>query len=143
MDKQKFDIDIDKVVRHWIETSDDDFDTMLSLFNSKSYGWCLFLGHISIEKLLNAYYVHKNKTHAPFTHNLYRLAELNELELNDEYSDCLDKITSFNLNARYNDYKIEFYTLCTKEFTFTWIENVKIIRSWIKQMLKKQQITMQ
>ena len=108
---------------------------MLSLFNSKSYGWCLFLGHISIEKLLKAYYVHKNKTHTPFSHNLYRLAELNELELNDEYSDWPDKITSFNINARYDDYKREFYILSTKEFTFRWIENIKIIRSWIKQML--------
>jgi len=135
MDEQKFEIDVTKIVKHWIETSDDDFETMLSLFNSKSYAWCLFLGHISIEKLLKAFYVDKYKTHAPFTHNLYRLAELNKLELSDEYSDWLDKITSFNLNARYDDYKREFYTLCTKEFTYRWIENIKTIRLWIKQML--------
>ena len=135
MDEQKFDIDVDKVVKHWIETSDDDFETMLSLYDSKSYCWCLFLGHISIEKLLKAYYVLQNKTHAPFTHNLYRLAELNKLELSEEYSDWLDKITSFNLNARYDDYKREFYTLCTKEFTKIWIENIKRVRLWIKQML--------
>jgi len=108
---------------------------MLSLFKSNSFGWCLFLGHISIEKLLKAYYVRKNKTHAPFTHNLYRLAELNELILSEEYSDWLDKITSFNLNARYDDYKREFYTLCTKEFTCIWIANINKIRLWIKQML--------
>jgi len=135
MDEQKFDIDVDKVVKHWIETLDDDYETMLSLYNSKSYGWCLFLGHISIEKLLKAYFVLKNKTHAPFTHNLYRLAELNKLELSEEFSDWLDKITSFNLNARYDDYKREFYILCTKEFTTIWIENIKTIRLWIKQML--------
>jgi HEPN domain-containing protein len=72
---------------------------------------------------------------APFTHNLYRLAELNKLELSEEYSDWLDKITSFNLNARYDDYKREFYILFTKEFTTIWIENIKTIRLWIKQML--------
>lgn len=88
-----------------------------------------------IEKLLKAYYVSKNKTHAPFTHNLYRLAELNELELTDEQSDWLDKITSFNLNARYDDYKKEFYNLCTEEFTEIWIENIKTMRKWIKKML--------
>ena len=32
--------------------SDDDFKTMLVLYDSKSYSWSLFLGHISIEKLL-------------------------------------------------------------------------------------------
>lgn len=130
-----FEIDVDKVVKHWIETSDEDFETMISLYNSNSYSWCLFIGHISIEKLLKAFYVQKNKTHAPFTHNLYRLAELNEIEMTDQLSDWLDKITAFNLNARYDDYKKEFYALCTKDFTETWIENIKIIRLWIKQML--------
>ena len=128
-------IDIEKVIKHWVDTSDEDFQTMLYLFESKSYAWALFLGHISVEKLLKASYVRKNKKHAPFTHNLYRLAELNELELTDEYSDWLDKITAFNINARYDDYKREFYSLCNKDFTKEWIEKIKIIRSWIKLML--------
>lgn len=75
MSDENLNIDIEKVVRHWIETSDEDYQTMLSLFDSKSYGWSLFLGHISIEKLLKAYFVGKYKKHAPFSHNLYRLAE--------------------------------------------------------------------
>ena len=121
MNEQKSDIDVEKITKNWIDTSEDDNQTMLSLFNSKSYGWCLFLGHITIEKLLKAYYVRKNKKHAPFTHNLYRLAELNELNLTEELSDWLDKITAFNLNARYDDYKSEFYALCTEEFAKKWI----------------------
>ncbi len=39
----KSNIDVEKIVNHWIETSDDDFNTMLTLYNSKSYGWSLFL----------------------------------------------------------------------------------------------------
>lgn len=128
-------IDTDKIVKHWIETSEEDFQTMLSLYNSKSYGWALFLGHISIEKLLKAVYVNKFQKHAPFLHNLYRLAELSEINMTEEQSDWLDKITSFNLNARYDDYKREFYKLCTVEFTTEWIDKIKILRSWIKQML--------
>ncbi|GHT72650.1 hypothetical protein AGMMS50262_01990 [Bacteroidia bacterium] len=68
-------IDIEKIVKHWIDTSDDDFNTMLILYNSKSYHWALFMGHITIERLLKAYYVKNKGVHAPFTHNLYRLAE--------------------------------------------------------------------
>lgn len=128
-------IDVAKIVKHWVDTSDEDYKTMLSLYNSNSYSWALFLGHISVEKLLKAYYVNKFKKHAPFTHNLYRLAELNELELSEKYADWLDEITSFNLNARYDDYKREFNTICTPEFTSDWINNIKIIRKWIKQML--------
>jgi HEPN domain-containing protein len=135
MNKENLSIDIEKIVKHWIDTSEEDYQTMLTLYNSKSYGWALFLGHISIEKLLKAYYVRKYKKHAPFIHNLYRLAELNEIELTEEYSDWLDKITSFNLNARYDDYKREFYSLCTPDFVSNWIEKIEIIRTWIKKML--------
>jgi hypothetical protein len=63
------------------------------------------------------------------------LAELCELEITDEYSDWLDQITAFNLNARYDDYKREFYSMCTPGFTRDWIEIIKILRKWIKQML--------
>lgn len=117
MSQNNPDIDLNKIVKHWIETSDNDFNTMLSLYNSKSYEWSLFLGHISIEKLLKALYVKRFKKHAPFTHNLYRLSELMDLEPTGEYSDWLDEITSFNINARYDDYKKEFHRLCTPEYT--------------------------
>lgn len=135
MSDNKSNIDVDKIVKHWIETSDDDFNTMLTLYNSKSYGWSLFLGHISTEKLLKALYVKRFKEHAPFTHNLYRLGELIGLDMSEKFSDWLDEITSFNLNARYDDYKKEFYQLCTPDYTQNWIEKIKIIRTWIKEML--------
>ena len=128
-------IDFKKIVNHWIETSDEDFQTMINLFESKSYNWSLFLGHISVEKLLKAYYVKKFHKHAPFTHNLYRLSELCELVLTEDFSDWLDKITSFNLNARYDDYKKEFYSICNENFTNEWIEKIKILRTWISKML--------
>lgn len=85
------------------------------------------------EKLLKALYVKRFKKHAPFTHNLFRLAELIGLELTDDYSDWLDEITSFNLHARYDDYKKEFYNLCTPEYAENWINKIKTIRSWIKE----------
>ena len=135
MQSENKNIDVEKIVNHWITTSDEDFQTMMILYASKSFGWALFLGHISTEKILKALYVKNFKSHPPRTHNLYRLAELNQIELSDEYSDWLDKITSFNLNARYDDYKREFYRLCTPEFTKHWIEKIKIIRLWIKEML--------
>jgi len=129
------DINIEKIVKHWVDTSDGDYDTMLILYSSKSYHWALFMGHITIEKLLKAYYVKKKGEHAPFTHNLYRLAELSALELSEDQEDWLYLITTFNINARYVDYKKEFYTLCTLDFTNEWINKIKLLRQWIKERL--------
>lgn len=134
MSDNRSNIDIDKIIKHWIETSDNDFNTMITLYDSKSYGWALFIGHISTEKLLKALYVKRFKEHAPFTHNLYRLGELIGLDMSEEHSDWFDEITSFNLNARYDDYKKEFYQICTPDYAKTWIERIKKIRIWIKEM---------
>ena len=122
------------IVKHWVESSDNDFNTMLVLFDSKSYHWALFIGHIIIEKLLKALYVKEKGEYAPFTHNLYRLAELCGIDLSEEQVDSLYRITTFNLNARYDDYKKEFYLMCTREFTDEWINKIKSLRQWIKQM---------
>jgi HEPN domain-containing protein len=59
-------INVEKIVKHWIDISEDDFRTMQALYTSGSYGWALFLGHLSIEKLLKAIYVNKYGKHAPF-----------------------------------------------------------------------------
>ncbi len=135
MVKQKLsESDIERIKNHWIETSEDDFRTMNELFKAKSYNWALFVGHISVEKLLKALFVKLHRSHAPTIHNLYRLAELCKLELVDEYSDWLDMITSFNINARYDDYKQEFYHLCTHDYAALWIDRIKELRQWIKKM---------
>jgi HEPN domain-containing protein len=128
-------MDVDKIISHWAESSEDDFNTMFILYRAGSYSWALFMGHIAIEKILKARFVKQNGTHAPFTHNLYRLAELGELEINEEQAEWLLKITTFNINARYDDYKKEFYSACTADFTKEWIEKIEKLRLWIKNML--------
>ncbi len=130
-------LNIEKIANHWIKTSDEDFDTMKLLFHSKKYTWALFLGHISTEKLLKAYYVKVNRKHSPPIHNLLRIAEESGLKVSDEYSDWLDTISLFNINARYDDYRREFYNQCTEDFTKLWIERIKEIRKWIKEKLEK------
>src|SRR3989304_4260305 len=102
-------IDIEKTINHWISRSDQDFDTMIHLYNTKDYHWSLFIGHLVIERLLKACVVKKTMTHAPFTHDLRRLAKLSQIELDEDHKKLLDTISTFNLNARYDDYKQDFY----------------------------------
>lgn len=68
--------DKDKIINHWFESSADDNRTIHAMYGAKSYNWALFVGHISIEKILKGLFVKKNDKNPPFTHNLYRLAEL-------------------------------------------------------------------
>ncbi|HBG71376.1 MAG: DNA-binding protein [Bacteroidetes bacterium GWF2_43_63] len=128
--------DSEKFQKFWSESSDEDFDTMLALYESKKYSWALFVGHLMIEKLLKAFFVQVNKDYPPFIHNLLLLAEKCKLELTDEQKLFFITVTAFNINARYDDYKMSFQKKCTPEFTSIWIEKIKINRIWIKEQIK-------
>lgn len=121
----------EKVIQHWILTSEKDYQTMHNLIKSKDYSWAMFLGHLVLEKLLKAHYVKKKRTHAIFTHDLLRLADRSGMELNQEMEEWLDEISTFNINARYASYKQDFYRLCTKEFADMWLERIELIRKWL------------
>ena len=128
-------IDIDKIIFFWKDSSEKDYRTMKNLLNSGDYNWAMFLGHLVIEKLLKAVYVKVHKKHAVHGHDLLRLTSGLELELDPVKEEWLDRLTTFNLNARYDSYKQDFYQLCTKEFAFEWSSNIEELRKWLLSQL--------
>lgn len=124
-----------QIIDHWIEGADKDYKTMMDLYNTRNFNWSLFMGHLVIEKLLKALYIKKTDSFPPLIHDLRRICEKAGIELSEEKIINLDTITRFNINARYDDYKHSFYNLCTENFTVDWINKIKNIRIWIKQML--------
>jgi HEPN domain-containing protein len=133
MDNEDF--NKDKLIEYWITGSDDDYETMIAMFDSKRFSWALFIGHLMIEKLLKAYYVKVKSDYPPFIHNLLRLAEKAEMSLTDDIKKQLVTITAFNINARYDDYKMSFKKKCTTEFTEEWIDKLKELRTWMKILM--------
>ncbi len=126
---------IENIIKYWIDSSNKDFKTMINLYNSKDYNWSLFIGHLVIEKLLKAIFVKKHRTHSIFIHDLLRLAKKANIELTREMEDDLDMITTFNINARYDNYKQEFYNLCTEEFTNIWKHKIENLRNKLIMLL--------
>lgn len=135
MDNKKF--DKEKLIKYWLDSSDDDYDTMIDMFKSKRYSWSLFIGHLMIEKLLKAYYVTAKSNYPPYIHNLLRLAEKADLKIDNDKKEQLVTVTAFNINARYDDYKMSFKKRCTPEFTTEWIDKLKELRKWIKQLIEQ------
>jgi len=131
------DFNKDKLIEYWITGSDDDYETMIAMFDSKKFSWALFIGHLMIEKLLKAYYVKVKSDYPPFIHNLLRLAEKAEMSLTDDIKKQLVTITAFNINARYDDYKMSFKKKCTPEFTEEWVDKLKELRTWIKILMQQ------
>ncbi len=120
-----------EIIEYWISSSDKDFKAMGSLLKNGHYVWSLFLGHLVLEKLFKALYVKNIDMNVPYTHDLAKIAEKTALTLTEKQKDLLDAVTTFNIKARYPDYKGMFYKKATKKFTEDYIKEIKGFRRWL------------
>ena len=130
-------MDKEELITYWTETAEQDYETMMHLYESKDYHWSLFIGHLVIEKLIKAIYVQNVNNNVPRIHDLLRLADKALLPVIDEQKDILDMITTFNISARYPDYKRSFYNKCNSNFTTESIDKIKELRLWLLTILEK------
>lgn len=119
----------------WFESSDEDYEVMQVLYNNKKNSWCLFLGHLVIEKLLKGLYAKNNTENpiAPKIHNLILLSQKSNLEVPEHIRKKIQVINTFNISARYDDYKKSFEEKCTNEYTTEQIKNIEEVRKWLKE----------
>jgi HEPN domain-containing protein len=105
------------------------------MFSSGEFVWSLFVGHLCIEKLLKACYVKSVSAVVPRIHDLYKLADRCGLEMTEEQKDALQYVSLFNIEARYEEYKREFYTKCTRAFAEQSIATIEELRSWLLEKI--------
>lgn len=109
-------------VTYWITSSADDLDSAEKLLEGKKYHHALFFLHLSLEKILKAIYVKKKDEPSPPIHDLVRLAEKSALAISEEIKLQLAEISTYNIAARYDDYKLRFYKKASKEYAEKWMK---------------------
>jgi len=119
-------------VENWLDSAAKDLQVCESLFEKKHFDWCLFIGHLVVEKTLKALWIenHHPKPH-PRIHNLLKLAKQIPLQLNEEQEDFLLDANTFYLSGRYPEDKKQFYKLCTLEYTQKHFNAIKTFRKWL------------
>ena len=124
-----------ELMKYWFESAVRDYETMQVLYENKKNTWCLFIGHLVIEKLLKGLYAKNNPDNpiAPKIHNLILLSQKAHLEVPNEVREKIQIINTFNISARYDDYKRSFDEKCTDEFTKKQVENIKEVQKWLKE----------
>jgi len=128
---------IQEHIQHWLDSADDDLDTAEKLFTVGKYDWCLFLGHLVLEKALKAHYVKDNGNQMPpRIHNLVKLAEKTHLVLTEEQVLFLNEVSDFNLEVRYPQYKTEFRQKCNREFCETKFAKIKGYHKWLESQIR-------
>jgi HEPN domain-containing protein len=125
-----------EIVAYWRVEADEALKVAYHLFEKRDYSYALFFGHLAVEKILKALFVKNVGLNVPRTHNLLRLAKATRIPVNEEKEYELVRITAFNLEARYPDYKRAFRKKCTAEFSTKEINTIQEVFSWLKSMLE-------
>ena len=126
-------------IDYWLSSADHDLDTAESLFAAEKFDWCLFLGHLVLEKALKALYVRDNDNRLPpKTHNLVKLAEKTTISLSLEQKIFFDEVNDFNIETRYPEYKQNFYERCTTEYTGNYFKKIKEQYRWLKSLIESE-----
>ena len=123
------------LMKYWFESAESDYETMKVLYNNKKNTWCLFIGHLVIEKLLKGLYAKNNSENPiePKIHNLILLSQKANLEVPNEIREKIQVINTFNISARYDDYKRSFDEKCTDDYTTEQIKNIEEVQKWLKE----------
>jgi len=124
-----------QIVEYWQTEAKEGLGVAIHLFEKNDYSYALFFGHLAVEKMLKAIFVKNISQDVPRSHNLLRLAKAAQIATNDQQKHDLIRITAFNLEARYPDYKRKFRKKCTREFSKIELQRIEKVFSWLKSML--------
>jgi HEPN domain-containing protein len=123
-------------INYWLELALEDFETAVFNISGKRYVPALFFYHLSIEKILKANWVKDNISNTPpFTHDLQKIAGETEIEWDAANFDYLSIVNTWNIEARYPDYKNTLQKIATVEYMNKHHEKLKILLHWLEQKL--------
>ncbi|MDO8505290.1 MAG: HEPN domain-containing protein [bacterium] len=123
-------------IEFFIGEGERNWKTAISMFKTKHYDWCLFVGHLTLEKFLKALVILTTKQSAPYIHNLQDLAKRAGLMPTATQVADLGEITTFNIEIRYDTDRRAFYKKCTKAYARKWLKHINELRIWLVQELE-------
>jgi len=124
------------LIQYWRKTAKHDYETMQGLFTLKRHCDSLFYGHLVLEKLLKALVVKQTRNYPKPIHNLLILLKDSNVQLSPKDVDFLAEVSKFNIKARYPDYKLAFYKLCTRKYTQDKIKRIDALYEKLCATLK-------
>jgi HEPN domain-containing protein len=126
----------EKHIDYWLKSSEDDWETVLSLVKAKRYLHALFFAHLSLEKLCKAIWVHRHKENLPpRIHHLVKLILASDIILEEDDLIFLQSFNDFQIEGRYPDYLFKINKICTFDFTVTTLQKVIFIKKCLLKNL--------
>ena len=123
-------------IEYWRQLAISDFDTAVYNVAGKMHVPALFFFHLCIEKILKANWVKDNMIFTPpFTHDLQKIASETDIEWSAENFDYLSVINTWNIEARYPDYKRTLQKIASAHYMKIQQKKVAALLQWLEQKL--------
>lgn len=121
-------------VKYWLDSATETNQVAKESYEAKHYDWAFFQWHLAVEKLLKGL-IAKQDEIPPYVRDLAKLALKAGITLTEAQNKRLDEITTYSINARYDDYKRRFYKKVNETmYHETWHAICQEIFLWIKNM---------
>ncbi|MEK7255246.1 MAG: HEPN domain-containing protein [Bacteroidota bacterium] len=136
MNKQEQNTDKLEHIEYWKISAGKSLTPAKHLFEAGDYVECLFLAHLTLEKLLKAHWVKDNTGDVPpKIHNLHKLASQTQLKLIPEQIAFLQKMNTFQMEGRYPDYNFSLYQDFDEHKTKQFLEEAENLYQWLLSKL--------
>ena len=121
-------------IHYWKTLAEETAET--ARYNANEHPeWAFFLWHLAIEKALKGLIV-KHDAVPPPIHDLEKLAAIAGIAPTPDQQDSLKEISTFAIEARYDDHKRSYYKKVTKaQYTLMWLPICEEVYTWLKNLI--------
>ena len=122
------------IIKYWHSSAKKNLNVSRDLYSIKHRSWSLFMGQLALEKLLKGLIIKLTNQTPPPIHDLKKLAKVAKIPLTHQKITQLDEISSFNIEARYDSYKLDFYRKADKSYTTKWLKIINQLFKWLEKL---------
>ena len=118
--------------RGWVRLAEGDLAVASLTLEGKFYSHCVFHCHEAVEKILKALWIeHTSQGVPPRIHDLPALAEQAGLDLSQQQTELLGKLSEQYLPTRYGDVVVEY----SREVAENYYRQTEELFSWLRPQL--------
>jgi len=119
--------------QEWLKQADYDFETAKAMFDTGRYIYSIFMCHLTIEKVLKAWYTKQNQEIPPKIHDLIFLIKKIKITISTEFLEFLEELNTLSVPTRYPEHLEKLIRQYTKERTKRILKICGDLFSWLKR----------
>lgn len=122
-------------IKYWVDLAKYDLKTAEAMFESRRYVYVLFTSQQAVEKMLKALVVKVKQRFPPRTHDLLKLAQTAQIDLDNKQREFLAKLSFYYMETRYPEELSKISRSITRKIALDYLNKTKEVFKWLGKKL--------